>query len=245
VLVQWRTGYEIDNLGFNLYREVDGVREKVNAGLIAGSGLTSARGAAVTAELSYARWDLDAPSTAVYWLEDVDFNGKTTLHGPVTPVAGTLQSPDSVNVSADLKDLGRKSKHRRVLVKHNDDFSRDSRRGRAAAAARPQSAIDMQLVLAGQASIKIGVKAAGWYRVGRADLVAAGLNPNVDPRTLRLYSDGVEQSMRGRRSRRPLRRGRRDRVYGVGVDSPYTDTNVYWLAAGNSRGLRLDTVARP
>src|SRR6185295_16465380 len=72
VLLQWRTGYEIDNLGFNLYRELDGVRSKVNAGLIAGSGLTSARGAAVTADLSYARWDLGAPSSAVYWLEDVD-----------------------------------------------------------------------------------------------------------------------------------------------------------------------------
>ena len=243
VLLQWRTGYEIDNLGFNLYREVDGVRSKVNAGLIAGSGLTSGRGTAVTAELSYARWDLDAPATAVYWLEDIDFNGKTTLHGPVTPVAGTLQSPETVTVSADLKDLGRRTKHRRVMVKHNDDFSRDFRRGRNPSAPKPQGAAETQVALAAQASIKIGVKTAGWYRITRADLVAAGLNPSVDPRMLHLFSDGTEQSMRvgGEAD------GRFDAIefYGVGLDSPYADTNVYWLAAGNARGLRFDTVGAP
>ena len=31
VLLQWRTGYELDNLGFHLYREVNGVRTKITS----------------------------------------------------------------------------------------------------------------------------------------------------------------------------------------------------------------------
>src|ERR1019366_226746 len=91
VLLQWRTGYEIDNLGCNLSRDVTGVRTKVNSSLIGGSGLSAGHGTAVTSVLAYARWDLDpaaATDGVVYWLEDIDFNGKRTLHGPVAPVAG-------------------------------------------------------------------------------------------------------------------------------------------------------------
>ena len=108
VLLQWRTGYEIDNLGFNVYREINGVRTKVNASLIAGSGLQAGQGVVVTAEHSYARWDLDAAAsdpTVSYWLEDVEFNGKSTLHGPMTPVAGVLQEPDHDD-SDELGDIG-------------------------------------------------------------------------------------------------------------------------------------------
>ena len=106
VLLEWRTGAELNNLGFNLYREVAGVKTKVNASLVAGSGLMVGHGAAVTAEQRYASWDLDAASadpTAVYWLEDVDFDGTSTWHGPVSPVAGGVQMPPVV-VSNALGD---------------------------------------------------------------------------------------------------------------------------------------------
>ena len=59
VLLSWRTGYEIDNLGFNLYREVDGQKVRVTRTMVAGSGLMAGRGKAVTAPQSYAWWDLD------------------------------------------------------------------------------------------------------------------------------------------------------------------------------------------
>ncbi len=39
VLIEWRTGFEIDNLGFDIFRERDGRREKINPGIIAGSAL--------------------------------------------------------------------------------------------------------------------------------------------------------------------------------------------------------------
>ena len=60
VLLQWRTGYEIDNLGFVVYREINGVRTRVNASLVAGSGLQAGQGTAVNAVQTYALWDLSA-----------------------------------------------------------------------------------------------------------------------------------------------------------------------------------------
>jgi hypothetical protein len=99
VLVQWRTGYEIDNLGFHVYREVDGTRTRVTTALVAGSGLALGRGVPANGERNYAFWDLSGGPVdpgAVYWLQDVDFNGQTTWHGPVSPVAGGVQVPPVV-----------------------------------------------------------------------------------------------------------------------------------------------------
>ena len=109
VLAEWRTGHEIDNLGFHLYREVAGQRTRVTQSMVAGSGLTAGQGVTVNAEQRYAMWDLDGASadpSAVYWLEDVDFNGTRTLHGPVTPVQGPLDAPPNVTSSAALHTLG-------------------------------------------------------------------------------------------------------------------------------------------
>src|SRR5262245_14131220 len=100
VLLQWRTGYEIDNVGFNVYREVGGVKTKLNTSLIAGSALQAGQGAVVAGERLYARWDT-APaasdSGAAYWVEDVEFNGRSTMHGPVTPIDSQLQAPSTTD----------------------------------------------------------------------------------------------------------------------------------------------------
>ena len=82
VLVEWRTGYEVDNLGFNMYREIDGQRTRVNPSLVAGSGLMAGQGTATRGEQRYAVWDQQAADrSAVSWLEDLDFNGTRTMHG--------------------------------------------------------------------------------------------------------------------------------------------------------------------
>ena len=103
-----------------------------------------------------------ADETAVYWLEDVDLNTTTTLHGPVTPAAGGVQTVDpSVTLSAsDVNDIGDPHDNRTVFYDIPNDPVRIGRR-------------DLQWDLASQGAVKIGVKKAGWYRVAQADLVAA------------------------------------------------------------------------
>lgn len=83
----WETAAEFDNLGFYVYRRLESEPEfvRVSPELMLGRGTTdlSAR---------YAFLDETVPNgvRAEYLLEDIEFDGDTTLHGPVaaTPRAG-------------------------------------------------------------------------------------------------------------------------------------------------------------
>jgi hypothetical protein len=78
VTLRWETAAELDNAGFNLYRATtsDGPYIKVNDQLIPGQGT------GYGARYSY----LDTPpaSTSFYYkLEDIDYYGMSTFHGPI------------------------------------------------------------------------------------------------------------------------------------------------------------------
>ena len=245
VLLEWKTGYEIDNLGFHVYREEAGERIPLTPALIAGSGLLAERGMAVRTELAYAWWDLEAtiatPGIA-YWLEDVDFDGTSTWHGPVTPVDGGHlvdvgppapgEGVEGSN-SRSLKGLGQARVARRQRFLAGDEAV-------GFAGGPPPPSLVAQWLLAGQPGVKIGIERAGWYRVSQPALVAAGLDPSVHPRALRLVVNGVEHALHVTGSVD----GRFDpedaiEFYGDGVDTAYTGTRVYWLVAGAQAGRRV------
>lgn len=110
-------------------------------------------------------------------------------------------------------------------------------RVRPAPAATPASAAPT----ATTPTYKLYVNADGIYRVTRADLEAAGANlTGVDPRTFRLINQGQDVAI--------WVEGEGDGVfgyedallfYGQGLDTKYTDTNVYWLTWGGVNGLRM------
>lgn len=82
ITLAWQTANEVDNLGFNIYRaeSADGTRVKLNEALIPTNLMPgSLEGASYTFE------DLTVEEGLFYhyWLEDVDAEGVTTLHGPV------------------------------------------------------------------------------------------------------------------------------------------------------------------
>ena len=94
--VSWETVSELDNLGFNLYRGVspDGWERQLNDALIPSQAPGSSGGYSYTWQ---DRAGLVSGHTYYLWLEDVDLNGATTLHGPVSvefsaPTAVTLGS---------------------------------------------------------------------------------------------------------------------------------------------------------
>ena len=78
VTLAWETGTELDNAGFNLYRatSADGPYTQINDALIAAEG-DPVSGA------SYSFVDAPGYGTFYYQLEDVDYNGVSTMHGPV------------------------------------------------------------------------------------------------------------------------------------------------------------------
>jgi len=81
VIVEWATASEIDNAGFNLYHaeSEDGVYVKINPSLIPAEG-------SPTSDATYKYVDIDVKNRTTYYykLEDIDLNGKSTVHGSVS-----------------------------------------------------------------------------------------------------------------------------------------------------------------
>lgn len=244
VRLAWETGYESDNLGFHIYRDIDGERVRITRTLIAGSGLTTAR-AGATSGRSYSTWDRDALAqspAATYFLEDIDVDGRATLHGPFVPQAATagVGREDGAQESRTVAGLGAHVGWRQErFLTEAPETPTGARASRAAAPGAvlliPAGGAD----LAGLRAVKIGVRSAGWVRVPQAALVGAGLPADVDPRRLRLYANGVELPMivAGEED------GRFDpadaiEFYGTGVDTPDTDTRVYWVVASEAGTAR-------
>jgi hypothetical protein len=114
VLLQWKTGYEVNNLGFHVYREQNGERVRLTPEPVAGSALIAGSRTALTAGYHYHWWDTSlspqsssTPSPTLpprgggigwgavkYWLKDIDLNGTHKMHGPVTPVISREPIPE-------------------------------------------------------------------------------------------------------------------------------------------------------
>jgi len=88
--------------------------------------------------------------------------------------------------------------------------------------------------------VKISIKRDGIYRITGKDLRKKGVNiARIHPATLKLHNRGDEIAIR------VVTKGKRftsrDYIefYGKGVDSTFTDTNVYWLSWGGDNGKRM------
>jgi len=111
VLLKWKTSHEVNNLGFNVYREANGELVRLTPELITGSALLAGSGTPLTAGHHYTWLDdsvlspqsssLSSERSAVggrrsvirYWLEDVDLTGQRTWHGPVEALLLAPSSP--------------------------------------------------------------------------------------------------------------------------------------------------------
>lgn len=97
VLLSWATTMELNNLGFNLYRGIEGSRApiiKINDQLIPAQAPGSGSGAYYEYRDHSVRKGLRRPGRPyLYWLEDVDTNGVKTWYGPVSV---TVQSKWSI-----------------------------------------------------------------------------------------------------------------------------------------------------
>jgi hypothetical protein len=81
ILLEWATETELDNEGFNVLRRdgEDGQYVRINLYLIPARGQ-----AGFGAEYSYTDYDVENGVTYYYLLEDIDFHGKSTFHGPIS-----------------------------------------------------------------------------------------------------------------------------------------------------------------
>jgi len=236
VLIEWHTGFEVDNLGFNVYREQKGKRVRITPQILAGSALMVGERTDLKAGYTYAWADAPRGTDAQYWLEAIDLNGQSTLFGPVT--AGRASPRDGLPPERGrallLSNIGKTSAP-------NNPTSSVSLTAPAPQISPEQLAL--QSGIAARDSIKLSVKREGWYRVTQPELIGAGMDPRIDPRMLQLYVDGNEQPI--------IVTGEEDAAfdaqdaiefYGLGLDTSATDTRVFWLTAGAEQGRRIQNV---
>lgn len=101
VFLSWTTASEINNTGFNIHRSEseNGHMIKINESLIPSRG-----GADQGAHYSYTDHDVVNGKTYFYLLEDIDTDGRSTLHGSVSavPAGGAIScyAMDSVSIDA-------------------------------------------------------------------------------------------------------------------------------------------------
>jgi hypothetical protein len=236
VLLEWRTGFEVSNLGFHIYREDNGRRVRVTASSpVAGSALLAGAQTRLTAGNSYRWWDPEGSVGSVYFVEDIDIGGARKLSEPVSVRPG-VGSPGGARraVSRLLSEVGRAGAD-------SPAFLRMAPAGRVpeAKTVTPTQA-EKQFALAAGPAVKIGVQQAGWYRVTQPQLVAAGLDPNVNPRSLQLYANGAQQPIlvEGEAGGGFGPQGAID-FYGTPVDTIWSGTQEYWLVSGKGPGLRI------
>jgi uncharacterized repeat protein (TIGR01451 family) len=240
VALFWKTGGEAHNLGFNVYREQNGERVRLNSSLIAGSALLMSGGLPKHSAKAYAWIDSSSASgEGSYWLEDVDVKGTRALHGPVRPdgAAGSIPASDPMPTASLMLNQLNQSQPAAASNEGSHAVESTLQEFEPTSAQRQK-----QFELAAHPAVKIFVKHEGWHRVTQPELVEAGLGPNVDPALLHLYAEAIEQPIEiSGAGSGPGGFGPQSTLefYGTGIDTQYTGTRVYWLVAENEPGQRI------
>jgi uncharacterized repeat protein (TIGR01451 family) len=222
--ISWQTSFEADNLGFNVYRDVSGVKTKINKNLIAGSALLTKKHDVLSGQVYRLDDRPDANTFPQYWLEDVDIAGRHTMHGPVSPSSGAISDASNAQPLAGIGANGN-------VVDSVEGYGAPRP---ATLGAITDKQMKQQADLAGDLGLKIYTKKEGWYRLTRAAMTTAGYDPGSDPRAMSLYTAGIEQ---------PLvvddgGDGKFDandaiEFYAAPLDTVATGARTYWLRGGS------------
>ena len=240
VMVEWQTREESQNLGFHLYRLQGGTKTRLDPSLIAGAALTFRGGLPQHGAKTYRWLDNSAgPGEAEYELESLDVNGTRSTHGPATLEEGEANLPAGMAAAAarshTLAEMSRES----AAVETGPARLMQVLPGGAQAG--PAASVSNS-ALASRPAVKISVQHEGWYRVTQPQLLAAGLPRGTDARSLRLLAEGVDQSfLVDGASSGALGPNSAIEFYGTGIDTPFSDTRVYWLVAGEGQGEQIGT----
>jgi Peptidase family C25 len=223
VLLQWSSDTSKEILGFNIYRLADGERTKINREVVPGSVFLPEQQSQLQSRTPYAFLDRAGNRDSVYLIEAVSVSG-TSVATSVTAVAG--QGLDRMM----------------SMASSTPNTGPDSERAQDSSATElPESAgaLDDQWTIAAQSALKIGIKRDGWYKVTHQQASAAGFNPVVDIKNLRLFVNGREVQILTNKPSGTFSSGDSFEFYGLGLDTATTDTRTYYLIAGTQAGRRL------
>jgi hypothetical protein len=230
VLLEWRTNAAADNLGFNVYRLKGGQRTRVNREIIPGAVFASGGPAQLRGGYSYSWFDRGGTGDSTYYIESVSLQGTAKLYESLSPVtsktaSGFAQTPDSLS-GVDTNATESTNSFEKYYPSEPEINS-------------PAGALEDQWAIAAQAALKIAIKKDGWYRVTQPQMVAVGFNPTVDIRNLRLFVDAQEVAINTSQHSGPFGNSDYIEFYGRALDTPTTDTRIYYLITGTTPGKRV------
>jgi Peptidase family C25 len=239
VLLNWKSGYEVENLGYHVYRVENGKRTRLTPSMVAGSALLAGARTVLSAGQSYTWFDrMPAGGGGVsYYLEDVDLNGKRTLRGPITPVKGNLDRQQSAQAAM----LDQISTDARSGQQEWPTASAEQQAHTARATQVSAETLTSQQSVAGQKGVKIRVRHSGWVRVTQPQLVAAGLSQSVNPACLQLFVNSRQVPIKVSANSAPGQFTANDWIefYALKLDTPTTDLRTYYLVSGTKTGFRI------
>ena len=269
--IEFKTAREVSSLGFNLYREQNGERVRLNSSLLAGTALLAGPKTEFTAGQVHTWWDVPpAGATGVeYWVEEVDVNGQRTMYGPARPEPGVGPGLAPARLAQEpaqqrggptagtmmLNEVGRVGAPGSGVNSMSHPFQARARVGyEAVASANPTinqagpmpmqtpTTTNKQYALAASQAVKIGIQSEGWYSVSQSELVAAGFNPNANVNTLQLWAEGVQQPLYIHGQTSGKLSATGDiEFYGTGIDTTWSLTRVYWLTWGQGSTLPVQS----
>ena len=222
----WATSTETANIGFNLYvTTADGLIQ-INRKLVPSHAVDSL-------VPQFYNLSVGGLNGDTFYVEDVDTRGQGVIHGPFTlgEAFGTLPSADPINWPA-------------IQAEHQSQAQGRAAASRAAAANR--SAVAQQAMQSSQPFdfpvFELRVDHDALYRVTYEQLAAVGLDLNGVPASmlaLTTQGESVPIDVQGAGQFGP---GSSFVFYGKGLDTLYTDTNVYRLYVGAALAERASSV---
>ena len=241
VFVEWRTSFEVGNLGYNVYRMGNGERIKINQGLVPGSAFIVGEFQPLYGN-SCSFFDEKGGLDSQYLIEAVTLNGKpqtfvvqTSYDAEMLARAGREEAKPKQFLSASSEATAELFGQRQSpqIIK--------TRAGKLSPTPLIQADSVRQRWVAAQPGLKLAIKSNGLYRLTRQQLLDNGFDANVPTANWQLYTDGVEQAMllTGDNNGGVLSSNGYLEFYGFGVDKSYTDTQVFYLVVGNSSGKRM------
>ncbi len=237
VIVEWQSSYEIDNLGYRVWREQGGERTAVNKELIAGSVLQVGSGIALPAGKGYRITDQQASkeslTTVSYWLEDVDVNGISSWHGPVA-VSESKETAENERQSPtfeQLQPIQSNQAEKTVAPTEKTSSSQEIKVSKSQSSVPALNAVTNALPQDNKA-VKIEIANDGWAQVSRTELEQAGFNVNSSSVLWQLFVGGQEIPIR-------INADSSIEFYAQASRNHQTAGQIYWLTIGTTSGKRL------
>lgn len=225
--IKWTMDVETANFGFNIYR-IDGKgRHRVGPAYIPGSA--ARMGNQAFFNTAYSHFDAAGSADSVYVIESQDMNGRVYSSNPF----GVTRIEDLAKYTGISSAQMVAAKNAATGVVEADRLGGSPVAEKKLSAKQLVKAMATQQSLVSQASIKIGIKKMGMYRITRAQLEAVGFDVNTDSSLWQLYAGGIQQAMLVGPS------GSYIDFFGKGFDEIETDTRYYYLIVGASPGSRM------